>query len=43
MDGLLKLGPAVLLGLVPGTKMTFAGFLNPQQANGVAAYLAILK
>lgn len=29
--------------LVPGTKMTFAGFSNPQQANDVAAYLATLK
>ena len=29
--------------LVPGTKMTFAGFSNSQQANDVAAYLATLK
>jgi len=33
-------GPSAL---VPGTKMTFAGFSNPQQANDVAAYLATLK
>jgi cytochrome c len=29
--------------VVPGTKMTFAGFSNPQQAADVAAYLATLK
>ena len=34
------MGPSAL---VPGTKMTFAGFSNPQQANDVAAYLATLK
>ena len=34
------MGPSAL---VPGTKMAFAGFSNPQQANDVAAYLATLK
>jgi cytochrome c len=29
--------------LVPGTRMTFAGFTNPQQAADMAAYLATLK
>jgi cytochrome c len=29
--------------VVPGTKMTFAGFSNQQQADDVAAYLATLK
>ena len=29
--------------VVPGTKMTFAGFTQPQQAADVAAYLATLK
>jgi cytochrome c len=29
--------------VVPGTKMTFAGFSDPQQAGNVAAYLATLK
>jgi len=29
--------------VVPGTKMTFAGFSNKQQADDVAAYLATLK
>jgi cytochrome c len=33
-------GPSAL---VPGTKMTFAGFSIPQQANDVAAYFATLK
>jgi cytochrome c len=38
--------PRYLMGpskVVPGTKMTFAGFSNQQQANDVAAYLATLK
>ena len=29
--------------VVPGTKMTFAGFSNPAQAADVAAYLVTLK
>ncbi len=33
-------GPA---NVVPGTKMTFSGFSNPQQAADMAAYLATLK
>jgi cytochrome c len=33
-------GPSTV---VPGTKMTFAGFSNPQQAADMAAYLATLK
>lgn len=38
--------PHYLMGpskVVPGTKMTFAGLSNQQQANDVAAYLATLK
>ena len=34
------MGPA---NVVPGTKMTFAGLPNPQQADDMAAYLATLK
>lgn len=34
------MGPS---NVVPGTKMTFAGFSNQQQAADVAAYLATLK
>ena len=34
------MGPA---SVVPGTKMTFQGLSNPQQAADVAAYLATLK
>jgi cytochrome c len=34
------MGPA---NVVPGTKMTFAGFSDPKQAGDVAAYLATLK
>jgi len=29
--------------VVPGTKMTFAGFSDPKQSEDVAAYLATLK
>ena len=38
--------PHYLMGpssVVPGTKMTFAGFSNPQQADDMTAYLATLK
>lgn len=38
--------PHYLMGpsnFVPGTKMTFAGLSNQQQADDVAAYLATLK
>jgi cytochrome c len=34
------MGPA---NIVPGTKMTFAGFSSQQQADDMAAYLATLK
>lgn len=34
------MGPSAV---VPGTKMTFAGFSNQQQADDVSAYLATLK
>lgn len=34
------MGPAKV---VPGTKMTFAGISNPNQADDVVAYLATLK
>jgi cytochrome c len=38
--GRYLMGPS---NVVPGTKMTFVGFSNQQQADDVAAYLATLK